>query len=109
MSRTYRRKHFNKKNRTFFREYYNSEQEVKRGYNESVEKGYTEKNEAYKFWGDSYMGIPKGVRQTYKRISFKELRQEFRIAQHNFVLAQNPESDIVLEKVKPRCVKWDIT
>lgn len=108
MSRTNRRTHFNKRNRSFFRSDYTSHQDVKRSNIEMIEKGYRQKDETFKFFSDNYIGVSKTVRQSYKKLSYRQLRQEFMIAEKFFISNQKNEVDILLEKVKVRCVKWQI-
>lgn len=114
MSRTYRRQHLNKKNRPFFRCRWNSYNEKAEKVKEHLEwceevnwKSGRKYGRISFFFSDGYKAVSKNVKQFYKHDSHKQLRSEFRQKVHNFM--KSNDDDIILEKHKPRCVKWEIT
>lgn len=106
MSRTLRRQHFNRNKRSYYR-YLHSFVDVDKHYKEMLERGYHEKDCSYKFFSDVYSNS-KGRVQLYKRISFKRLRQEFSIKERKLILGLYEDNELILERVKPNCIKYDI-
>ncbi len=99
MSRTYRRTTFNVKRRFFNCYWCNySEKEVLDG---------SEYLKPYQYHSDNYYSKSNGLKQFFKTLSYKGLRQEFRQFKDKGLI--NPEvlEAEVLTK-KPRNIKWDL-
>ena len=95
MSRTVRRKNFNKKSR-FFQHYWEafSDKEVING----------DYIELWKYHSDNYYTkSTKNNKQYLKNLEDRKIRRNFNKSLHNFDL-----EDFFLLKLKPNCIKWDL-
>lgn len=96
MSRTIRRKHFNKKGR-FFQHYWEAFSD-----NEIKEKSYLE---LWQYHSDNYYTKScKDNKQFFKNDEYRNLRREFK----QKILKNFDLEDFFLNKVKANSIKWKI-
>ena len=96
MSRTIRRKQFNKKNR-FFQHYWEAFSD-----NEIKEKDYIE---VWKYHSDNYYTkSSKEMKQFWKNKEYRTLRREFK----NEISNTSNLEEFFLENKQAKCIKWSL-